>query len=86
MLIGSLSNDLYRVASLTFSGSTKSAVRFFQESKKWSNQLTHQDTADYIKKIIDDINTTNENQLSIEKAEALLMYSTLLQNYSLKLA
>lgn len=88
MLIGSLSNDLYRVASLTQSGSTKAASRFLIESKKWATELElhQQEFARYIKKIITDLNhNIATNDISEKEAEKLLMYSVLLQNYSIKM-
>jgi hypothetical protein len=81
MLIGSLSNDLLRVANLTYRGSHQAADRFFEEAKKWASQLDNYQLKTYIKKIIKDIQS--ETSLSMEKAEKFLMYSILLQNYSL---
>lgn len=83
MLIGSLSNDLYRVANLTGRGSQKAADRFWKESKKWAKKLFNQELEDYIKNIILDLNSDNDLSVSQEKAEKFLMYSVLLQNYSL---
>ena len=81
MLIGSLSNDLMRVASLTQRGSDKAAERFLVEAKKWAEQLSKYKFKGYILKIIEDIQS--ETALSLEKAEKFLMYSILLQNYCL---
>lgn len=83
LLIGSLSNDLLRVASLVQRGSNRAAEKFFQEAKKWAIQLSNYELKEYIVKIIEDIKS--ETTLTMEKAEKLLMYSILLQNYSLKL-
>lgn len=85
MLIGSLSNDLYRVASLMSRGSQKAANRFWQESKKWSLELSNQSLDSYINDIIIDLNSDNDPNVSQDKAEKFLMYGTLLQNYSLKI-
>jgi len=84
MLIGSLSNDLMRVASLTQRGSDQAAERFFVEAKKWAKQLSKYKCKRYILKIILDIQS--ETTLSLEKAEKFLMYGVLLQNYSLHLS
>jgi len=84
MLIGSLSNDLLRVASLTQRGSDKAAQKFLLESKKWSRNLANKNLKNYIKKIILEINSDDQT-ISIEKAEKYLMFSVLLQNYSLKI-
>lgn len=83
MLIGSLSNDLMRVASLTQRGSDQAAQRFFLEAKKWAKELSKYKFKSYILQIIKDIQS--ETNLSIEKAEKFLMYGILLQNYSLHL-
>jgi hypothetical protein len=85
LLIGSLSNDLYRVANLTQRGSYQAAERFFVESKRWITDLSNVKVKGYIRKIIDDLERENNNVLSLEKAEKFLMYSILLQNYSLHL-
>lgn len=84
MLIGSLSNDLLRVATMIQRGSDKGALRFFTEAKSWNNQLKHKQLKPYIKKLIVDIDTESESGLlTMEKAEKFLLYSVLLQNYSL---
>ncbi len=83
MLIGSLSNDLMRVATLTQRGSNQAAQRFFIEAKKWAKELGKYKFKNYISKIIKDIQS--ETTLSLEKAEKFLMYGILLQNYSLHL-
>jgi hypothetical protein len=85
LLIGSLSSDLYRVANLVGRDSYPAANRFFQEAQKWSLQLSDAKVKKHIKKIISDINSDSQGVNSIEKAEKLLMYSVLLQNYSLHL-
>lgn len=82
LLIGSLSNDLFRVANLTYRGSQKGAERFLVEAKRWSSQLQHKEIKNYIKKIVDDINSEN-NKITLENAEKFLMYGVLLQNYAL---
>lgn len=85
MLIGSLSNDLMRVASLTQRGSDQAAKKFFVEAQRWVSDLSNLELKGYIEKIILDLQQeTFENNL-MEKAEKFLMYSILLQNYSLHL-
>lgn len=87
LLIGSLSNDLYRVANLSYRGSTKAAERFFIESKRWTTDLKDVPLKSHAKKIITDLHSLSMDSLtSLETAEKLLMYSVLLQNYSLHLA
>lgn len=85
MLIGSLSNDLYRVAGLAQRGSEKAAQRFLLESRKWTLKLSNQKLKGYIKNIILDLQSDETTSISKERAEKLLMYSVLLQNYSLHL-
>jgi hypothetical protein len=81
LLIGSVSNDLYRVASLIHRGSDKTAARFLQESKRWTKELRHHPLKPYLKKIIQDIDQSHD--LSLESGEKYLMYSVLLANYTL---
>lgn len=50
IFIGSLSNDLLRVANMIARGSDKGAVRFFAEAKKWNTQLKHHKLKPYIQK------------------------------------
>ena len=83
LLVGSLSNDLFRVASLTQRGSLKAAARFLQEAKRWSTQLTDEDVKPYIRKIAADVSNQSEENLDLAQAEKNLMYGVLLQNYSL---
>lgn len=85
MLIGSLSNDLYRVANLTGRSSQKAADRFWKESKRWTAELSKKHLKGYINNIVLDLNSDNDLSVSQEKAEKLLMYSVLLQNYSLSI-
>lgn len=83
LLIGSLSNDLMRVASLYQRGSTQAACRFLDESKRWIQELREQQLKEYVAKIVADVSRLQNNDLTQEKAEDLLMYSVLLQNYTL---
>ena len=84
LLIGSLSNDLYRTANLAFNKSNKAATRFFMESKKWAFQIKGTDVKSYIAKIVEDVKNRKDEDTSIESSETYLMYSILLQNYTLK--
>jgi hypothetical protein len=83
LLIGSLSNDLYRVANCRVNGSKESAIRFAKEAKRWAVPLQNQNVADHIKKIAKEISSANSKSISLKKAENYLMYSILLQNYVL---
>jgi hypothetical protein len=82
-LIGSLSNDLLRVAVLTQRGSLKGAHTFFNEAQARVQELAHHKVEYYISNIINDLHSYNENPFSLLSAEKFLMYSVLLQNYSL---
>jgi hypothetical protein len=82
MLIGSLSNDLFRTATLAYRGSHTASTRFSQEAKRWAIPLSKKDVPQYIKKIANDVVESGDD-ITIEKAEEYLMYGVLLQNYSL---
>jgi hypothetical protein len=83
MLVGSLSNDLFRVASLAQRGSNKAASRFLQEAQKWSADLQNRDVPTYILKLSQDVSSRSVDDISIDSAEQYLMYGVLLQNYAL---
>ena len=84
LLIGSLSNDLYRVANLINRRSYKGAERFQKESNRWIKELENCKVKSYIRKIINDLNSSKSVNIKSQKlAEKYLMYSILLQNYAL---
>lgn len=83
MLVGSLSNDLFRVASLAQRGSDKAASRFLNEAQRWSKDLQNQDVKSYIVDLAKDISNRDTNDISLASAEKYLMYGILLQNYAL---
>jgi hypothetical protein len=85
LLVGSLSNDLFRVASLTQRGSKKAAIRFLKEAKRWSLPLQQHEAAEYIVKIAKDISDKTDDDISQSEAEKYLMHGVLLQNYALHL-
>lgn len=82
LLIGSLSNDLFRVATLAHRGSTTAALRFLAEAKNWARDLQSHDVADYIAKIAQDVSTKTTDSISEQEAEKYLMQGVLLQNYA----
>ena len=82
MLIGSLSNDLYRVATLANRGSIDNAKTFHKESQRWIRELEHKSLKPYMKQIILHLKKTDVNNIK-QDAEDYLMYSILLQNYAL---
>ena len=86
LLIGSLSNDLYRIACLTQRGSLKAAAQFLKHSQRWVRELKSKKVKNYIKTILIDLdNKKGQQQLNIKQAEKYLTYSILLQNYTLHL-
>ncbi|MBP9700398.1 hypothetical protein KBD71_03920 [Candidatus Woesebacteria bacterium] len=86
LLVGSLSNDLFRVASLTQRGSTTAALRFALEAKRWANSIQENEVAPYIHRIVLEISKEELKVITIEDAEKYLMYGVLLQNYALHTA
>jgi hypothetical protein len=84
LLIGSLSNDLYRAATLMGRGANKGAERFLMEAGKWVEDLKGHKVKGYIKKIVSDLRSNPpETPYNFDLAEKYLMYSILLQNYAL---
>ena len=84
LLIGSLSNDLYRAACLTQRGSLKAADQFLQQAQRWIKKLKNKKVKNYIKTILIDLDDQKgQKQLNMKQAEKYLMYSILLQNYTL---
>ena len=85
MLIGSLSNDLGRVATLSHRGSYKAAEKFWKQAQMWVNCLKSHQNKPYIENIINTLAKEEFNPKDSAKAEKNLMYSILLQNYTLSL-
>lgn len=83
VLVGSLSNDLFRVAVLTQRGSSVAAGRFLREAQRWTEALKKQKTAGYIRDIARKVSMDSVEDISLHKAESYLMYGILLQNYAL---
>ena len=83
LLIGSLSNDLNRIANLTYRGNEKAACKFWEEAKKWICDLKNYSNKPYIVKIIADLEQTEFDPQDRAQAEKNLMYSVILQNYTL---
>lgn len=83
LLIGSLSNDLLRVANSIERGSTKVAERFWQQSQIWLDDLIKYQNKPYIDKLLQDLKNENFSATDKIKAEKYLMQSILLQNAAL---
>jgi len=82
-LIGALSNDLFRVATLAQRGSNDSAIRFMQEAQRWSDSLQNKNLPTYITQIVTDVASREPTDISLESAERYLMYGVQLQNFAL---
>lgn len=83
MLIGSLSNDLSRVANMMYRKSS-SAETFFHEMFRWIKAIEIASVKPYIQAILNDLKShEHDPQHSEKRAETYLMYSILLQNYTL---
>ncbi len=83
LLVGSLSNDLFRVATLTQRGSTTAAIRFLKEAQRWAEPLRLQALPEYIRNIATTVSQASSTKISTSQAERYLMYGILLQNYAL---
>jgi hypothetical protein len=85
MLVGSLSNDLMRVAALKARGADTAAERFLVEAKRWAEELEQdQHIKPYIRKIAERVRDS-DRLITEENAERYLMFGVLLQNYALHL-
>lgn len=83
IIIESLAMDLKRVALGRYRGSSAMANRFKEEALKRESELRHQQNP-YLTKLLDGIKLALSNQ-DRDSAEDLLMYSTLFQNFALKI-
>ncbi|MDP1722013.1 MAG: hypothetical protein Q8L37_02280 [Candidatus Gottesmanbacteria bacterium] len=85
MLIGSLSNDLSRVANMMYRKSSSAEI-FFHEMFRWINALDTAPIKPYIQTILKDLKSHEHHpQFTDERAETYLMYSVILQNYTLRI-
>jgi len=78
----SLADDLKRVANFIKNNSFKNVEIFTTEATKWLEE-SRQIANPSIQKILEKIEKTLKEEDNINKAEDLLMYSTLLQNRSI---
>ena len=85
LLIGSLSNDLYRVAALSHCGSLKAANKFYLSAQNWLKGLQTQENKPYIEKIIQNLQKDTFKLGDLEQAEKYLTYSIVLANYSMRI-
>ena len=83
-LIESLAMDLLRVALGLHRGSLKMADRFKAEAlERYKDLNQDQLKSDYLKNLLVKMKLTLESEKD-DRAEDILMYSTLFQNYALK--
>ncbi len=83
MLIGSLSNDLLRVANMMYRKSSSAEI-FFHEMFRWVKELDSAPVKPHIQTILKDLKShEHQPEYTQERAETYLMYSIILQNYTL---
>lgn len=78
--LASLAMDLKRASLALHNGSTSMSQRFLNEALTGQHDIDLQDIDPYMKNILTSLPTVLKEN-SNRKAEDLLMYSTLLQNY-----
>lgn len=64
LLVGSLSNDLLRVANSVQRGSNATASRFLQEAGRWAIPLQTRPVAEYIRNIAQAVSSAPLNHIS----------------------
>jgi len=80
VLLGSLSQDLFRIANFIQTGSIKSAERFWQETKRWIADLKRENNPIYIDRILSDLDKMDFNPASLEQGEKILTYGVITQS------
>ena len=83
IIIGSLAMDLKRVALGLHRGSFNMANRFKEEALKRESELENQQLDSYLKKLLERTKHILLSQKA-DRAEDVLMYSILFQNFALK--
>lgn len=84
VILESLAMDLKRISIGLQRGSQIMAQRFAQEALKREGELNKNLLDEYIQKILKDLNNKMNHLDNERTAEDILMFSILLQNYSLK--
>lgn len=83
LAILSLASDLKRISSFIKSSSFKNVGTFTKEAQRWL--MESKKTANpSVQNLLAKVEKTLKEEDNLDKAEDLLMYSTLLQNRSLK--
>ena len=83
--ISSLALDLKRVATGYWNGSNQTALRFSEEALKRKEEIANVEVKPYIRKFLNSLPEILAQKDKQKLAEDALMYSTLFQNYALKL-
>lgn len=79
--LAALSQDLKRIALGLNRGSQTMVSRFEKEARDRKEEIDLNDLDPYLKNLIQKMNNTFKEPDANKKAENLLMYSTLIQNY-----
>lgn len=85
VILGSMAMDLKRVALGYYKGSFKTADIFLKEALKRKSEIKSGSVRPHIEKILKKIDSLNKLKDKKKAAEDALMYSTILQNATLKL-
>ncbi len=83
VLLGSLSQDLFRIANFIQTGSEKSAQRFWQEAIRWVEDLKKNKKPAYLDRVLDRISEIELNPSSIEQGEEILTYGVITQSLAI---
>lgn len=83
VIVESLAMDLKRVALGIYRGSFAVADRFKQEALKRESELENQEIDSYLKDLLKKTRKVLSSQ-NADRADDILMYSTLFQNFALK--
>jgi hypothetical protein len=80
ILLGSLSQDLFRISNFIQTGSVKSAERFWRETKRWIEALEKENNPFYLKNILHKLSHLSLNPTSLEHGELILTYGVITQS------
>lgn len=80
----SLAMDLKRVALGKYTGSHSMAERFLTEAIKRKKEVNMDEVDSYVREILKKVEYLKKDKDAKKVAEDALMFSTLLQNYSIK--
>lgn len=83
IIISSLAMDLKRVALAFYNGSTKTAERFVDESRKRVDEVDINTVEPYLLYYLNSTHKILNKSDKLHLAETALMYSQIFQNYSI---